>query len=123
MNILLPSLIKCKRMYKLLALFYNKEKEHENIENMTPFNHALIIFCGFYNMPVPHVRFRRSFGHEKCVGMCFKSGNIELLYPSCYHGNAHSWIGVVFHELAHYYLWSKAEDKAIEFELKMLKRR
>jgi len=123
MKILLPSLMKCRRIYKLLKIFYETEKKNEFIDNKTPFNHALILFCAFYNMQVPHIRFRRSFGHEKCVGMCTNRGHIELLYPYNYDGNAQSWIGIVYHELGHYYLWSEAETKALEFELKMLKRR
>ena len=130
MKILLPSLMKCRRIYKLLKIFYESEKKNYYIDNKTSFNHALILFCAFYNISVPHVKFRRSFGHEKCVGMCMGNGNIQLLYPYNYrnskrrgNGNVQSWIGIVYHELGHYYLWAKAEEKAMEFELKMMKRR
>lgn len=122
-KILLPPYMTSKRIFKLLKIFYETEIENEFIENKTPFDHALIIFCGFYNMQIPKVRFRRSFGKDKCVGMCMGNGNIQLLYPYNYNGNCQAWIGIVYHELGHYYLWAKAEEKAMEFELKMLKRR
>jgi len=124
MKMLLPSLTKCKRMYRLLEVFYNENEKHEFIIDYTKFNHAIIIFCDFYHVAKPYrIRFRRTFGKQKCVGLCYPSGNIDLLYPYNYDGTSSSWIGVVYHELCHYTFHCKEEEKALEFELKMLKRK
>lgn len=125
MKIALPNLIQCKRMYKLLENFYSENVLEKSINDYTQFNHAIMIFCSSYNMVKPNrIRFRRSFKDDrKCLGKCYESGNIDVLYPCNFYGDCKSWIGVVYHELGHYYLWSKAEEKAIEFELKMLKRK
>ena len=127
MKILLPSKAQCKRVYTLLSIFYDTNKsEKGTIENFTTFNHALTILCSFYNINKPNrIRFRRSFRDKECVGMCYESGNIDLLYPYDYQGDftlsyCRQWIGVFFHEFGHYYLWSKAEEKADEYESKML---
>lgn len=134
MKILLPNLHQCKRMYKLLESFYNKNLYQKHITNFTEFEHAIIIFCSFYQIKRPNrIRFRRSIKevsvprNKICVGLCYESGNIALLYPYNFrlsgNANINVWIGVVYHELAHYYLWSKTEEKADEFESKMLRRR
>ena len=124
MKINLPPIKKCKRMYKLLKQFYEEYKDSKYIENYTKFKHAMIIFCNYYHIELPiRIRFRRSFGKEKCLGMCYENGAIDLLYPYNYNGGYNKWISIVYHELAHYILWANAEEKAIEFELKMIKRR
>ena len=125
MKIVLPNLMQCKRMYKLLDSFYLENVLKKNIEDYTKFNHAIMIFCSSYNIVKPHrIRFRRSFKDDhKCLGKCYESGNIDILYPCNFYGDGRAWIGVVYHELGHYYLWANAEEKVVEFELKMLRRR
>ena len=129
MRILLPPKKTCRRVYKLLTLFYNKEKNNKHMVNKTPFKHALILLSNFYELPIPKFKFRRSFGHQKCIGLCYESGLIELPYPYNYsithesQNGCHHWIGIVFHEFGHYMMWSNTEIKAMEYELKMLKRR
>jgi hypothetical protein len=117
MKMVLPSIITCRRIYKLLSMYYADES------NRTPFDHAMIILSGFYNIKKPTVRFRRSFGKQKCIGLCSDKGFIEILYPSAYGGNVQAWIAIVYHEFGHYYFYSNAEDKANEFEKRMLARR
>jgi hypothetical protein len=125
MKITLPNIIKCKKMYKLLDSFYMENVLKKHITDYTKFNHAIMIFCASYGLVKPHrIRFRRCFQDDKkCLGKCYESGNIDILYPCDFHGDCKWWIGVVYHELGHYYLWANAEEKAMEFELKMLKRR
>ena len=124
MKLLFPPIRKCKRMYKLLLDFYTENENNKHINDYTKFNHAVTIFCAFYNVPRPkRIRFRRTFGKDKCVGLCYASGNIDLLYPYNYNYIGSSWVGVVYHELFHYIFHCQEEEKALEFELKMLRRR
>jgi hypothetical protein len=123
MRVLMPPMYKCKRMYKLLFSFYTENKENYYIENYTKFNHAVTIFCDYYQIPKPErIRFRRKF-KERVVGLCYPSGNIDVYYPYHYSGDAHHWIGVFYHEMCHYVFHIKDEEKALEFEMKMMKRK
>jgi hypothetical protein len=122
MKILYPNIIVCKRMNKLLGEFYDENKNKRMITNYTKFYHVIAIFCSYYNITKPNYRFRRNFGHEKCVGTCSESGCIQILYPYNYLGNKIQWMGIVYHELFHHYLYNR-ESSALEFELNMLRRR
>jgi hypothetical protein len=123
MRVLMPPLHKCKKMYRLLNEFYLENEDNYYIDNYTKFDYAVIIFCAYYQIPKPHrIRFRRSF-KEKVVGLCYGSGNIDLYYPFHYNGDAHHWIGVFYHEMCHYVFHIKDEEKALEYEMKMMKRK
>ena len=119
----MPPLHKCKKMYRLLNEFYLENENNYKIDNYTKFDYAVIIFCAYYQIPKPkRIRFRRNF-KEHVLGLCYPSGRIDLYYPFHYPGDAHHWIGVFYHEMCHYVFHIKDEDKALEFEMKMMKRK
>lgn len=123
MRMLMPPVYKCRRMYKLLNAFYAENRENYYISDYTKFEHAVTIFCDYYQIPKPkRIRFRREF-KENIVGLCYHSGMIDLYYPCHYNGDAHHWIGVFYHEMCHYVFHIKDEEKALEFEMKMMKRK
>ena len=126
MKLLLPPKYLCKKIYKQLNYFYDKNKNNKKtLVERNVFNNAIKIFCNFYQIPVPKIFFKRRYRRKTQVGECNENGKISIIYPHAHFKYKYdcNWCGIVYHELAHYYLWAYAEEKALEFEMKMLKRR
>ncbi len=131
MKILLPPRYICKKMYSLFHDFYDAEKENEgrmSVDNYKLFREGVKIFCEWYELDYPSINFKRKVDNTKSLGECTEKGTLNLMYPNVFHkrnvnkNSNYSYVALVFHELGHYYLWSNAEIKALEFELKMIKR-
>jgi len=131
MKVLMPPKHLCKKMHKLLNTFYENEKNNKralSIDNYKMYREAFTIFCNWYELEVPVTNFKKKIDKTKSLGECTESGKIILLYPYVFNKRKQkeklscTYLGLVFHEWGHYYLWADAETKALEFELRMIKR-
>jgi hypothetical protein len=132
MKLLLPPKYLCRKMYKLFNKFYKLEKNNEygiSALNQQFFNQGIEIFCKYYEIDIPIIKFKKKIDEQNALGECTEKGKINLLCPNIFYERKKKedlscdYVGLIYHELGHYYLWSDAEIKALEFELKMLKRK
>jgi len=124
MNLNFPPKNNCIRIYVYLSKFYesNKDNKSNKLNDYHLFDKALRIFCSYYNIQLPEIKFRRKIDDGRTLGLCFDDGRVRLIYPYSFHRRGEQWVSVWYHEMSHYVFWAKAEVKALEAELKLMKR-
>jgi hypothetical protein len=84
------------------------------------FARAIGALAAFYRLPRPRVRWFEYIDWGKTAGRTYENGTIHLVHPENWkrgrkYNSERQWVHTVYHEMAHYVLWSDAERKADGF--------
>lgn len=118
MRLLLPSRRLRRQIVGLLVEFFDT---HDEIALRV----ATQLLGEFYHLPPPRVTLHDSLHNPRILGDCDDQGNIRLMTPEAWQrrrtdNDAHEWVLVALHEIAHWQLWAVAEPKADVYALRFL---
>lgn len=119
MRMLVPPIVRRREMDRNLVEFFRWEAS-------APFRRAVANFCRYYNVRGPRIEWCEYIDWGKAAGKTFQDGRIHLVHPENWkrgrvYKSERMWVQTVYHELAHYLLWSDAERKAETFTQLMVR--
>lgn len=113
MRMLFPGVRTRRSIDLLLSRFFHGHRTAD-------FTRAIGSLSRFYKLPRPPVRWYEYIDWGKTVGRTYENGEIHLVHPENWkrgrkYNSERQWVHAVYHEMAHYVLWSDAERKADGF--------
>ena len=119
MRMILPPVKDRRFVDRCLTTFFREYKASN-------FNKAIAYLCRFYHLKMPRVEWFEYLDWGKTAGKTYEDGVIHLVHPENWkkgrkYNSERRWINTVYHELAHYILWSDAENKADNFAFRMVR--